>query len=216
MRIVSRADWHTLKRVVTDPTPTEDGWCGIAIGPDSDEGRVLVEGFPLQAGRTLPLRANKYSVQRVRPRASELQNAEALSCINTLSLILFSHPGEMGAHVARPNGQYSVREFVPGMVAAPALTFPFVGRRQALIVLQSPDLGVGTFTYDVVGVRYQYSSRSIVRFNLKTETGINLSTNGTYAFYIGCDEQWDAIEVTVRNNTATWNIDAEPSGETGL
>lgn len=216
MRIDSWPDWHTQKRVLTEPTPSGDGWCGIAIGPDSDEARILVDGFPLQAGRTLPLRANKYSIQRVRPRASELVNAEALSCINTLSLVLFAHPGELGAHVARPNGQYSVRDWVTPNVAVPALTFPFVGRKQALVVLQSPDLGVGTFTYDVIGVRYQYSSRSIVRFVLKTAAGVNLSTNGTYAFYIGCDEQWDAIEITVRQNAATWNIDAEPSGETGL
>lgn len=65
MRILTFPAWNE-QPVVTTP-PLDKGYCGIAIGPDSAEGLVLCEGFPLQGGRVLPIRERKYRLEHIRP-----------------------------------------------------------------------------------------------------------------------------------------------------
>lgn len=224
MRILAFNRWALQDRVTTEPL--DKGYCGIALGPDSKEGLAIVEGFPLQAGRILPMRSNKYTIERIRPWdvkisvADELVHDTSLDCIDFLSVIVFEDPSEMGASVMRPNHNYFARQVVANAdpdVLTLVLSAPFVGRRMASITFHSADLGA-TFGYLVKGVRYQYSSRAIVRYDGPTAAAQTLDQNGSYTLYIGGmdnAEEWDALEVYVFDYTGHLDIDLDPIGEIG-
>lgn len=136
--------------VTPEPAPGKC-WHGIAIGPDSDEGAVLVDGHKLQAGRVLPLRSTgAYKLTRATgkapPTMSDVSEISFLAHVRRCQVMLFESPDELACEVARPNGEYSSRE-AQGAVAGiltlaggagtetRVLTIPFVGRRQAFVRL---------------------------------------------------------------------------------
>lgn len=223
MRILTFPAWSTEPRVTTPPL--DKGYCGIAIGPDSAEGLALCEGFPLQAGRVLPIRERKYTIEHVRPTNPRMLVADvdthdpSLDCIQTLSVIVFEDPSEMGAHVMRPNLNFSATKLLVEGAGIPqlALSVPFVGRRQCAVTFYSPNL-VGNFGFLVRGVRYQYSARKVVKYNGATAAAQALDENGTFSIEIGGmdnAELWDVLEIYLMSATATFDIDADTVGEIG-
>ena len=228
MRIDVIPNWATALRATTEPA--EGPFCGIAIGPSSLEAIVRVGDFTLQAGRVLPLRSDKYQITKIRPLSEQFSGGTdtALDVISHLEVILFTDPGELGAVIPRANGRTFVRALTPTGELNITLPFrvPYVGRRQALFVIHSDDLGAGTFDYKIEGVRYQDSTRTLVRYPQGTHAGVTLSADGTYAFYIGGmdnAEVWDVLELTLFNvgnadpgpGLAHFDIDAETFGEIG-
>lgn len=214
MRIQGFSAWNAQPQVTSDPH--QSAWAGIAIGPGSDEGLVLIDGVPLQAGRVHPVRQSRYTVKHVRP-IGEQSGDQSLDCIKGLNLILFEHAAELGCEIARPNQSYSVRDFVSSEETL-ALSVPFVGRRQALFMLTSPDLGVASFGYKIKGVRWQYSSRSVQRYTGPVDATANLDENGSLALYVGGEdnaEEWDALELYLDTDGSTFNVDVDTIGEIG-
>jgi hypothetical protein len=197
----------------------ESSFVGIAIGSGSDEGLILVDDIPLQAGRILPLRGARYKLSKVRPGNDQV----GLEPIRTLSLMLFEHPSELACQVARSNGSYDAIYDSAAFVAGPhslvnrAIQVPFVGRREALFVITSETIGAGAFSYTVKGVRWQRSSGAVERYVLHTDPAATLSADETLAFYVGGDdnaELWDCLELYIAT-AGVWSVDAETIGELG-
>lgn len=221
--------WSKQLQVQTDPHPANMPWAGIAIGPGSDEGLVLVDGVPLQAGRIHPIQQARYTVKHIRPiLLLDDDGNDQLASIAGLNLILFEQAAELGCEVSRPNQTYYTTKAVQPAVDDfhLALSVPFVGRRQALFFLQSPDIGANAFGgYRVDGVRYCRSTTAIERYPLHEATTVNMSEDGTLAFYIGGTdnaENWDALELSIKgfqltdpNALATFNVDVDTIGEIG-
>lgn len=226
MRIMHAPNWATAG--VSKSEPADDPrreYCGIAIAPSSTEGKILVDGVPLQSGRVLPIRQATYSIDRVRPvnignktgsDAPVAGTDSALNCISDLSYILFEDPAELGCNVRRGNQVYS-NDFTTDGEGAAKFVVPFVGREMALFSLQSTAEGAALFSYSVVGVRYQTAGRQLVRWVLKNEINVQLDqTYFTYAFYIE-DESWDALEFYISEPThnVAWHADVETIGDIG-
>ncbi len=217
MQVLTFQAWASQLKATTEPSGSD--WCGIAIGPGSDEGRVLVDGHLLQSGRVLPLRSKRYAIQGVRPAG-----ITALAPIAQLQVILFADPAAMACEVARPNLAYYTRAFQATAGKLLAASAPYVGRRQALFTIASSNL-VGAFAYEVVGVRYQYSRRDVVRVALHTEPAATMTAEGTYAFYLGGTddaEDWDVLELYITGGGtssmgvfAKYDTDIETIGEIG-
>lgn len=224
MRIDHFGDWHRTGRLQTDPADNPSkNYAGIAIGPGA-EGKVLVDGVLLQAGRVHPVRQNKYTIEKVRPLtpvAGFPTEDFALDSINDLSLIVFEDPCELGACIARPNGIYGdTIANSSGEGPTLVLRYPFVGRRNSLVVLYSPNLGAGAFDLNVQGGRWQNAAGKIVRYPLHVAAAVHLDpTDDTYAFYIGGfdnEECWDFIEVFIDDGGGfAWKSEAETIGEIG-
>lgn len=220
MRIVVHPSWSDVLRWVIPPSEGAV-YCGIAIGPGSDEGIVRVNDFPLQAGRVLPLQSDKYTITKVRPLKSQIVTGvdTGLDCIQSLELILFTNPGELGATIPRADGYFFAPNFLASGALAPVLSVPFVGRRQALFTISSQDLGAGTFSYTIYGVKYDRTSNRIFRYPLHVATLVTLSTSRTYAFYIGGmdnAEIWDALDLRLGvANGFNFAVGCQTLGEDG-
>lgn len=217
MQIQPFPKWAAQTQVQTDPGP-RGKWAGIAIAPGSDEGLVLVDDLLLPAGRIHPFVNGRYTVKRVRPNGAQLGD-QSLDCIATLSLMLFEHPSELGAEVARPAQRYSVHNQTRAGLTL-YLSAPFVGRRQAKIFISSPDLGAGVFGYKVKGVSYHDGARIVKRYTGPTNAAATLDENGTLALYVGGEdnaEEWDALEVYINRigTGAHFDVDVDTIGELG-
>lgn len=209
----------------TDAAPPGCQWAGIAIGPQSDEGQVLVGGTVLQAGRVLPLAANRYQITRV--RGASVSNVDGLATIDLCQLLLFHTPLEFALpSLVRPNKTFESASFTSGITdpaGAIHLQFPFVGRRAMKIDFQTAGLGGDTWQYQVVGTRYNNVLGKPTAFQLKSQTGLldptaNYGSTGMYSIYIGGTndaEVWDAITVYLANtaNPSPWTISATTYGE---
>ncbi len=206
MKIFTVNDWSGIAAAVqSDPAPSGCGWYGIAIGPESDEGRIRVNGIMLQAGRVLPLRAASYELARV---------TTADASIARLQVMLFESPAEIGVEVARPNGEFSELGFVATAASELVLTVPFVGRRQCRIVL-APTTEDDLTAYSVIGYAHAPDG---------TPHSETLATNaapdaGTNAFYVGGTDNgecWDYLEIyATQPLTGLLNVLATTIGEIG-
>jgi hypothetical protein len=233
VRIISIADWKIRESV---STPQGD-WCGIAIGPRSDEGCVEVDGTLLQAGRVLPLRASTYTARKIRPgttrkdRTGASEGAETtgtLASVATLELMLFENPCELAGSYPRADGRYDNGVGGSAMIDGSAvlvdrITVPFIGRRQCLFVLTFGRPVI--FDYEVYGQRYSRSMDAVDYVTLKTQLAATASSDGTrsfvdpagftvaaytYAFYIGGTdnaEAWDSLRLAIRKPTSDGNAD---------
>src|SRR5690242_12485034 len=99
MRVEGFSDWGTVGKWSSPDSGESCPWAGIAIGPESDEGLGRVNGCLLQAGRVLPLRDRKYTVERVLGTT-----AAPLATVASLQVLLFEHATELGVDVSRANG----------------------------------------------------------------------------------------------------------------
>ena len=216
MRLFTFDQWATLGSVATEP----GDFVGIAIGPESDESTVRVNGALLQAGRVLPMRASSYTIARERIDYINPFANGILGSIARLQVMAFECPSELAVDVARPNGVYSAQASIPnGGVATTLVTVPFRGRRQAFFDIVGPADGT-ELTYSVIAYRWMRALGALRQKTLKTDT-VLLDADLSYAFYIGGDdnaENWDALRVMITNNSAgaiTWAVDVETIGEIG-
>lgn len=229
MQIFDEPRWYEQSSVTTGGLRASCGrWCGVAIGPDSDEGVVVVNGRRLQAGRVLPLAAEQYTVERVRP-------SSVLTEIARLQLLLFEDPAELACEVARPNGQYGgySAQGEDGL----ELTVPFVGRAGARLVLRGGVPGgfvpePGTFAVKLYGQRYSAALGGVHEFALLTcEAELGTVAFTALGFYdpfatlvinsvapqqavpeVGA---WDALRLSVIG-TGRVSVDVETYGELGV
>lgn len=217
MKLWTFDKWSAVAKTKTDASDDADlpfgQYVGIAIGPQSDDGRCLIDGeLLLQAGRPLPLRNRVFSVESLRPIS-----VNASLGIKTLQLCLLEHEGELRAEYARANGEYSGKTNVPeasGYVAV--CTIPFVGRRQARFQLISD---AATINYRVYGLRYHGSTRTVKATLLRETLAAAPDTDDTVAFYMGGTNEaecWDALRVDVDTPTnSDIHFDVETIGEIG-
>ena len=127
MRIFTVNNWNDLNEAVTD----SGCFVGVAIGPDSDEGVVKVNGVTLAGGRALPLKAKNYVVERLRSGGVHKP---------TLQLMLFEHLEELACNVARPNRRYTAHD-TQGVGLIKRLNIPFTNRKHAQITITAYDGG---------------------------------------------------------------------------
>lgn len=212
MQVFNFEQWASTSGVSTDP----GNFVGIAIGDDSDEGTVRVNGSLLQAGRPRPLSSNGGAYVIARERIP--QSIASLAAIAKLQLYMFECQAELAAALVRADKTYSASKAITVAGGATRLvTAAFRGRRQALVELASNQANV---TYTVYGLRYLASKSAVLEHPLVTETLASMSANGTYAFYVGGTnegEHWDALALDVTTPAdATWYADIVAIGEGGL
>jgi len=213
MRVARWENWGELAKVQTDAGP----FVGLAIGPNSDEAMVLVDGVLLQSGRVLPLATKgAYTITRINGLPGTTDEATMLTSIKRLELLLFECPDEFAATVSRPNAQYSVT--VVGLPIWPttdrALTIPFVGRRQCLFTFDSGAAGSsGCLVY---GRRYSRERRQITEVLLTTIAPLTVP----HAHYMGGfdnAENWHELAFdSSSTDGSAFIIEAETIGEAGL
>lgn len=215
MKLWTLDQWSETAKARTDNTDdadVRDGvFVGVAIGPQSDEGRCLIDGELLQAGRPLPLRARHFNVELVRPISVQ----DTLN-VRTLQLALIEDPSELAIVWARANGEHSAKVVTNGADFATLITVPFVGRRQARFQLVT---AAGSVSYRVFGLRYHGSTRTVKATLLTEQLAVAPDTDDTVAFYIGGTNEaecWDALRVDVDTDAAsTVHVDVETIGEIG-
>jgi hypothetical protein len=205
----------SVGKYTTAPAVGACPYAGIAIGPESDEGLVRVNGVLLQAGRVLPLPATSYTVERV------LGSAGApLATVAQLQLLLFEHPGELGVDVSRPNGLYGVKDAaaVSDTVYAQVARVPFIGRRQARVnILASAAPASGTHKYKIIGRSYSVTTRTVTEHELAVDEAFEASDRAS--FYVGGtneSESWHELSflvVTGDGAAITCDVDVETIGE---
>lgn len=229
MKLLTILDWGGVADVrTTDSFADQIGtpecpYVGIAIGPDSDEGRVRVESdsgsATLQAGRVLALRSRNFTITNDGGVGGGLVTT-------TLQLMLFECKEELAIEVARPNGKYIEPALAvddnggtepasdPG---APSFRFPYTGRRQALVTLVDVSLGEPV-DYAVFGQRWSERTQDYEEILLASATAqdmpIGFNVGGT-----DNAESWDWIRVAVVSNTvaATGDVcvEVDTIGEIG-
>lgn len=207
--------WAVVGKHTTAPAVGGCPWAGIAIGPESDEGLVRVNGVLLQAGRVLPLRSSSYTVERV------LGDAGApLATVARLQLLLFEHASELGADVSRPNGLYGARDAAAASdtVYAQVARVPFVGRRQARVnILASAAPASGSHQYQIIGRAYSPTTRTVTEHVLSEDNAFEESDRAS--FYVGGTnegEVWHELSflvVTGDGVAITCDVDVETIGE---
>lgn len=239
MYVVPIGDWPTRQDVRAGK-----GRCfGIAIGPNSHEARVYVDGQLLQAGRVLPLRSSDgYSVSRATGVATST-NADGypsaeqyLTSIKMLSLMVFECAEELACEVARPDHEFSTEQDTeadsPGTgegdqgAEALPLVVPFVGRRQAQVRMHRTAVsgGAGKWGYRIVGLKWSASLKTLLATTLREVTGLDTDEEATMVG--GVDEAEDyhqlAIYVTAEDGadaaatTQTFAVDVTTIGEIGV
>lgn len=156
MRIFSVPNWGDGSSGQREAITPAGCWYGVAIGPESDEGYVYVDGALLQGGRVLPLRKNNGSYKIARHRIDP--SGAFPESILRLDLMLFEHPSELAVEVARPTKMYTASWADPGAATEiQAIVFPFSGRRHASIQVHS-----SSFTnYRIVGRTFDGTSAEI-------------------------------------------------------
>jgi hypothetical protein len=218
----------TVENWATVPsTTTYDGcFVGVAIGPESDEGCVLVNGVLLQAGRVLPLAAKQYNVSRPNGDLEATGAAGGhLPSLTKLQLLLFTSRDELSCDVARPNRRVCVGVH---NATAHVARIPFRGRRQLACVISAfaPSVPVDTsYTYTVVGRRFCPNSRSGPATSPPYTIDVTLASGAVpdmsvpLAFYVGGTDNaecWDEIVVSATSAmNAQMSIDSEAIGEIG-
>ncbi len=235
MKLQTFDQWGDQNRVVTDDSDSCHTWYGIAIGPDSDDGIVLVDGHTLQGGRVLPLRQSRYSLQRTVPfdvgAGAEITGAGArLRNIRQLQVALLEDPSELAVEYARPNGHYSgyasqasdVSEpsppGIPVITPIPPLVkrfhVPFTGRRQMHAVISA--YTANPWDYTVKGWSWSPSIKGLVAIELASASAL---VDQFVSFYIGGTneaERWDIITIDVAGDSAElFYFDVETIGEIG-
>jgi hypothetical protein len=223
---------------------TEPGeYVGVAIGPESDEGRVYIDGHLLQAGRVLALRAHgsSYAVTRAVGPASGFvledgnNDPTALGAVKRCQLMLFECAGELAAEVARPNGEYNTTRLsgdvtstdVDNSAAARILVAPFTGRREMRVYIKrsGPEAGgaaLGLWGYTVIGRRWSESQQAVIETTLEDVTALDDDEVTTYLGGTNEAEAWDEIAVDVHTEpedaapaTAQFTADITTVGEIG-
>ncbi len=231
MKVYDKTGWNLLVTARSDDTlynsvRVEGNFCGVAFGPDSEEGIVRVDGLTLQAGRVLPI-ANggaAYLLEKVNVAAgtdltSSLIN---LTSVTRLQLLFAESLDELNA-LRQPR---AIKAFTTGNInPAPSawtrvLTVPFTGRRQALFDIQSSD---GSLTqYRVFGRRFMLGKVNApgnrVDEKLLTPATPAPAAAGA-AFYIGgTDDAEDWHELALEmfpSSSANFCADVDVIGELG-
>jgi hypothetical protein len=195
MRSISFPQWGGQTSATTDAS--DCSYYGVAIGPRSDEGLVLVGGEPLQAGLVLPLRAKSYSVAQA--RGPDLTGN--LAAIQSLELVLVESLDELGGSFSRPNAIYSAPKFsTPNSIPdAPQLAVPFVGRAQCLF--QIVPAVADAFSYAIVGCRWSVAAGAVWQSLIHQGNDVVADSFGSYGFYVGGGgdqrEVWDVLQLFV-------------------
>jgi hypothetical protein len=212
MQIVRIEGWRASASAVM---PTSEGGCpfaGIAIGPESEVGRVRVNGRLLQAGRVLALRENSYRVTHDLPLAAWT----GFDTGSVLELMLFESVAELASEVSRPNGQFSA-SIAPVDTGAEIelLVIPFEGRRQCRVNITAG--GTEVLDYRIVG-RYWSAARAAV-VEVEIDSGTDVTTLSRVYGGTNEAEAWFEIAVYVTVDAAvgviTGTVDAETIGEIG-
>lgn len=232
MRVERFPEWGQQDKTTTTLT-RDDGsnWIGCAIGPQSDESRVYVDGVLLQGGRVVPVEGRTLTITRVRPRFSSLP-------IQNLELALLEDARELTVETSRPDGLYSTTLNIPD-TNYDQLVAPFCGRRMAKVTIMTTDTGGAVqpvFDYWIYGLQWLATLNKVVPVLLKTETPTMTKvfnppfTPGgvapppsfwTYSFYVGGidnAEQWDALDIIIHNRAGeqhSYAIDISTIGEMG-
>lgn len=205
MRVETFENWSSNRTGVT----TAGGGCGIAIGPESEEAIVRVNGVRLQAGRVLPLRASQYQIQR---------EISLYDGIDRLQVVIFERPEEFAMDVARPNAAYDETYTDAGLAAHTlALTVPTVGRRQVHFTI-APDSDVTR--YEVVGIILQKPASNGAGNDLHVQLVNNTAPgSGNVSFYLGGTneaENWHLMELRLTLPASeSAEIHVETIGEIG-
>lgn len=210
MRIFNCDNWSEVATYATE----SGNFVGIAIGHESDESTVRLNGVLLQAGRPLMLRSGggAYRVERITPLAS------AIPCIDRLQLVAFECAEEV---IAFMNGRANLRYSAQSALTAAGgyqrlITVPFVGRRQARFQLHC---AAATVDYRIIGITYNAGVAATKETILDTLAGEVPDANSTLAFHVGGTneaEAWDAIAIEVDLPTdQTTSIDVITIGELG-
>ena len=166
-------------------------YAGIALGPESEEGVVRVNGALLQAGRVLPLTATSYQIERVLGRVlgADPGDPHALPSVGRLEVLLFESPHELGACVARANGRHEASVVVASdVVWTEVVRVPFAGRRAALLALVAAAPGAGSHAARVVGRRFSVSRQVVEEFLLVEDEPFSPSADRLALVLGGTDE----------------------------
>lgn len=233
MKVITFEDWGIASEGATFDTLAFDDvggrecrYVGIAIGPDSDDARVLVECdggtiVTLQSGRVLPLRGRSYKLTKV-------IGTDGDSPMVRLQVLLFECAEELAAEVARPTTRYEsgAVDVDDGGVLEPAdptpvlgsWGVPFVGRRQARITIRNGTLGQ-PIDYAVIGVVWDTNANAWVETVIAEATAAAMPVS----FYVGGTNEgecWDWLRIAIVSNTAaatgTVFIIADVTGEIGV
>lgn len=182
-------------------------WKGIAIGPESEEGRVLVDGHILQSGRILPLSSSQYTLEREYALSTEL----GPDAITKLQVMLFDSVGELVVPVARPNHRFRAYHLGTG-VHTSVLTVPYVGRRQAMFAF-SPNTTL--LRYEVIG-RIIQTNGDFIDITLVDVSGAFATP---FAIYVGGTneaENYHTLQLKLQmTNTEEIDVVCETIGEIG-
>ncbi len=210
MRTFNATSWATQKDTKTDA----GNFCGVAIGPSSEESLVLVNGVRLQAGRVLPLRTHDagYSVQRL------IGNAGTFTATGLLELLLFECSEELAIDVRRPTRGYTLKATTGNVNNGGytrLLTVPYSGRRAARVLVYA-SAAVG---YQVVGRTYCPSTATVKEYTISTVAPAG--TGAPIVFYIGGNdsaELYDELAIEGKSTAATadMGVDVDVFGELGL
>lgn len=215
MKLWTFDKWAATNKAKTGRSDEHDlpfgRYVGVAIGPQSDDGRCLIDGeLLLQAGRPLPFRGREFSVESLRPAS-----VNATLGIKTLQLCLLEHEGELRAEYARANGEYSA-QLAYTAAYLPLITVPFVGRRQARFQIHR---AVAAYDYRIYGLRYSRLQNTVRTTLLREVLAAVPDADGTVAFYIGGTNEaecWDALRLDINDDAAgTFFADVETIGEIG-
>lgn len=218
MRLQTFDQWRQLVGCQT-LTRKDGDYLGVAIGPTSDEGRCLIDGELLTAGRILPIRGSRFQVSRARPR----DLSGGLDCIRSLQLALIEYPEELAIQEwSRPSATFSagaeqagggtLPAFAAGAYLA-ALVVPTVNRLGVQFMIWSADST--TFSYRVTGLKWSYDSATLRAYAMQTSAvALNLDPiNRTAVFYVE-NEDYDAIFVAINpTDPATFRVDGTAFGE---
>lgn len=196
MRVEETNDWAATGKWSTPPSDGDCPWAGIALGPESDEGIVRVNGVLLQAGRALALRSRLYTIERV------LGDAGApLATVARMQVMLFEHASELAAEFPRANGLYGTRDqpAASDTVYAPVCRFPFTGRRQARVnLLASAPPASGDHKYQIVGRAYSPTTRTVTEHVLRQDVDFQAPDRASFVIG-GTNEQecWHELSILV-------------------
>lgn len=233
MKIERFQDYSNTRGVnVTKTSPPRGGcWAGIAIGPDSYEGQIIVEAGGetalLQAGRPLALAAQAYTLRR----ANGGQGTHP--SISRLSVALLESPAELAMSFVRPNhkffsgaynhagGEQIIPFFNYGYPAggAGATTVPFTSRRKVLFTGSHAD------SFRVFGIMPREvpgEGQVIAQLEYVLADEVNPNAPGQFAFYVGGTNEaecWNEVQLRVTVGGGGINpsyYTAETIGEIGL
>lgn len=212
MRVES-IEWSGLSTWTTPAPAGGCPWAGIAIGPESDEAAIRVNGVLLQAGRVLAVPSSGgYRIDRVLGIPG---GANALNSVARLDVILFEHPDELASDVRRADGRHGAADVAvsSAVTYAELVELPFSGRRHALVtIVASAAPGSGSHQYKVVGRRFSTTRRVVEEFQIVTDQAF--AETDRVAFHVGGtdhSEPFDELVILARTGdgvAVTMDVDA--------